>query len=222
MCVTAFDLIRAMAKKITGLKLQKRNKNRVNVYLDGEFAFGLSRIVAAWLHTGQELSDEKIAELLSKDNVEIALQRAMNFLSYRVRSEQEVRQNLTKHGHTDQVIEEIIDRLKKGGLVDDANFAELWVENRSDFRPRGSQLLRMELRQKGIPDQVISNVLTEIDDHSLALKAARKKARRYQSLEWQEFRKKMNGFLARRGFHYGIISEVLPKVWEEIRSQTDQ
>jgi len=96
MCVTAFGLIRAMAKKITGLKLQKRNKNRVNVYLDGEFAFGLSRIVAAWLHTGQELSDEKIAELLSKDDVEIALQRALNFLSYRARSEKEVKQILSE------------------------------------------------------------------------------------------------------------------------------
>ena len=119
------------------------------------------------------------------------------------------------------MIDEIIDRLKRGGLVDDKNFAELWVENRSEFRPRGSHMLRMELRQKGISDQVITDVITEVDDHSLALKAARKKARRYQSLEWQEFRKKMNGFLARRGFNYGIISEELPKVWEEISSQAD-
>ena len=210
-----------MTKKITALKLQKRNKNRVNVYLDGDYAFGLSRIVAAWLHTGQELSEEKIAELKSKDDVEIALQRAMNFLSYRARSEQEVRQNLKKHEHADPVIEEILDRLRRGGLVDDQNFAEIWVENRSEFRPRGSQMLRVELRQKGIQDQVIADVLGQIDESALALKAARKKARRFQSLEWQDFRKKMNGFLARRGFHYGVISEVLPKVWEELTTQTD-
>lgn len=210
-----------MAKKITALKLQKRNKNRVNVYLDGDYAFGLSRIVAAWLHTGQELSEEKIAELKSKDDIEIALQRAMNFLSYRARSEQEVRQNLKKHEHADPVIEEILDRLRRGGLVDDQNFAEIWVENRSEFRPRGSQMLRVELRQKGIQDQVIADVLGQIDESALALKAARKKARRFQSLEWQDFRKKMNGFLARRGFHYGVISEVLPKVWEELTTQTD-
>jgi len=208
-----------MAKKITALKLQKRNKNRVNVYLDGDFAFGLSRIVAAWLKTGQELSDEKITELKSKDDIEIALQRAMNYLSYRARSEQEVRQNLKKHGHAEIVIDEIIDRLKRGRLVDDQVFAETWVENRSEFRPRGSQLLRLELRQKGIHDQVIAKVLGHIDESSLALKAARKRAPRFKSLEWQEFRKKMNGFLARRGFHYGVISEVLPQVWEEISSQ---
>lgn len=211
-----------MAKKITALKLQKRNKNRVNVYLDGEFAFGISRIVAAWLHTGQELDEKKIAELKSQDDVEIALQRAMNFLSYRARSEQEIRQNLNKHGHTESVIDEIIERLIRGGLVDDKDFAVNWVENRSEFRPRGSQMLRLELRQKGVQDQVIADVLDELDESHLAIKAARKQARRYESLDWQEFRKKMNGFLARRGFHYGIISEVLPIVWEEFSSQAEE
>lgn len=210
-----------MAKKITALKLQKRNRNRVNVYLDGEFAFGLSKIVAAWLRTGQELSDEKIAEFKAQDGVEIALQRALNFLSYRARSEQEVRQNLTKHGHDDHVIDEIIERLNRGGLLNDQDFAELWVENRSEFRPRGRQMLRMELRKKGIQDEIISDVLDPLDEDKLAFKAARKKARRYKHLEYQDFRKKLSGFLARRGFHYGSISAVVPKIWEEISSQED-
>lgn len=208
-----------MAKKITALKLQKRNKNRVNVYLDGEFAFGLTRIVAAWLSTGQELTEEKIAELQAQDSVEVALQRALNFLSYRPRSEEEVRRNLVKHGYHEGIIEEILARLRRGGLVDDKNFAELWVENRSEFRPRGSRMLRQELRQKGLTDQVIANALEELDEDNLALKAARKKARSFSHLEWQDFRKKMSGFLARRGFHYGIISEVVSKIWEEVNSQ---
>ena len=208
-----------MAKKITALKLQKRNKDRVNVYLDDEFAFGLSRIVAAWLRTGQELTEEKIAELQAQDNVEVALQRALNFLSYRPRSEEEVRRNLVKHGYHEGIIEEILALLRRGGLVDDKNFAELWVENRSEFRPRGSRMLRQELRQKGISDQVIASALEELDEDDLALKAARKKARRYSQLEWMDFRKKMSGFLARRGFNYGIIAEVVPKIWEEVASQ---
>ena len=208
--------------KITGLKLQKRNKERVNVYLDGEFAFGLSRIVAAWLRTGQELSDEKIAELKAQDDVEVALQRALNFLSYRPRSEKEVRQNLKKHKYHEGVIDEIIDRLKRGGLVNDATFADLWVENRSEFRPRGERMLRAELRLKGIPDEIISGVVEDLDETSLAAKAAKKKARRYRDLEWEEFRKKLYGFLARRGFHYGIISDVVTKVWEELAEERDE
>ena len=208
-----------MDKKVTALKLQKRNKNRVNVYLDGEFAFGLSRIVAAWLSVGQEVTEEKIEDLKAKDNVEVALQRALNYLSYRPRSEKEVRDNLKKHEYPDEIIDQIIDRLKRGNLVDDENFAELWVENRNEFRPRGSTLLRIELRRKGVPDQVIAHALEEQDEDALALKAGRKKARRYRHLEWQDFRKKMTGFLARRGFHYGIIAEVLPQIWEEVTSQ---
>ena len=203
--------------KITGLKVQKRNKDRVNVYLDGEYAFGISRIVAAWLRTGQELSEEKIAELKAQDNVEVALQRALNYLSYRPRSEQEVRQNLKKHKYHEGVIDEIIERLTRGGLVNDSSFAELWVENRSEFRPRGERMLQAELRQKGISDEVISQALSELDETSLAFKAARKKGRRYRTLEYQDFQKKLYGFLARRGFHYGIISEVVPKVWEELQ-----
>jgi regulatory protein len=211
-----------MVRKVTALKLQKRNKNRINVYLDGEFAFGLAKIVAAWLRIGQELTEEKIAELQAQDEVEVALQRALNFLSYRPRSEKEVQRNLTKHGYDETVIEEILARLRRGGLVNDEDFAELWVENRSEFRPRGSRMLRQELRQKGITDQVIANTLDDLDEDNLALKAARKKARRYRHLEWTEFRKKMYGFLARRGFHYGIISDVVPKIWEEVSShQTD-
>jgi regulatory protein len=209
-----------MTKKITALKIQKKNKNRVSVYLDGEYAFGLSRIVAGWLSVGQQLSEEKIKELKAKDSVEVAMQKALNFLSYRPRSENEVRQNLKiKHGIDEGIIDQIITRLERGGLVDDSSFAELWVENRSEFRPRGSRALRMELRQKGIDEQTIAHTLADLDEEQLALKAARKQARKYKQLDWLEFRKKLTGFLARRGFNYGVIAEVAPKVWDEISSQ---
>jgi regulatory protein len=132
-----------------------------------------------------------------------------------------VRQNLKKHDYTEPVIDEILSRLRRGNLVNDENFAELWVENRSEFRPRGSRMLRVELRQKGIQDRVISDVLENLDETELALKAARKKSRRFQHLDWAEFRKKLNGFLARRGFNYGVISEVVPIVWEELDHEPD-
>ena len=193
----------------------------MSVYLDGEYAFGLAKIVAAWLKVGQEISKENIEELTAKDNEEIALQKAVKLLSYRPRSEDEVRKNLKKQKFQEEVIEKVIDRMARGGLVNDVNFAELWVENRSEFRPRGSRLLRMELRKKGIPDDVIENATKDLNEDELAFRAARKQARKYKKLEWQEFRKKMNGFLARRGFDYGIISNVIPNVWEELISHNN-
>jgi regulatory protein len=211
-----------MTKKITALKLQKRNRNRVSIYLDGEYAFGLTKFVASWLQVGQELSESKTEELKAKDSIEIALHRAINFINYRPRSENEVRKNLNKHKTEEAVIEEVIERLQRGSMLNDENFAELWVENRSDFRPRGRRALRMELLQKGISDEIIETTLQDLDEDDLAYRAAQKQARKYRNLDWQDFRKKMNGFLARRGFNYGIISSIIPKVWEEVSSHIDQ
>jgi regulatory protein len=207
-----------MARKITALKLQKGNKNRVNVYLDGNFELGLAKIVAAWLRVGQELTDEKIKKLREQDSIEVALQSAIHYLSYRPRSEDEVRKNLKKKVIQDHVIDEVIERLQQDGLVDDHKFAELWIENRSALRPRGSRILRLELRKKGISDKIIDSVTSNIDEDHLAFQAAKKQARKYRGLEWQDFRKKMYGFLARRGFDYGIISTIIPKAWEDLSS----
>ena len=123
-----------MAHKVTALTPQKRNRQRVNVYLDGEFAFGLQRIVAAWLQVGQEISDEKIAQLQAGDALEVAYQRAIRLLGYRPRTEQEIRQNLGQHGIAEESIDVVVNRLLKSGLVDDTRFAQNWIENRSETR----------------------------------------------------------------------------------------
>ena len=99
-------------KKITSISVQKKNPNRVNIDLDGEFAFGLARITAAWLKTGDALSEEKIEKLQADDTREHAYQQAMLYLSYRARSEKEIRQNLRKHEIPEAIIEETLERLK--------------------------------------------------------------------------------------------------------------
>lgn len=208
-----------MDKKITALKVQKRNSNRINVYLDGEFAFGLSRYAAAWLQVGVVLSPEKIKELQDADLQEVAYQRALKFISYRPRAEAEVQKNLEKHETPEAVTTQVIARLRKSGLVDDAQFAQTWVENRSVFRPRGRRALVSELRQKGISSELIDEALHDLDEDELAYQAARKQSRRYQGLDFQDFRKKMSAFLARRGFSYGIAKPVIEQVWSEIQTE---
>lgn len=208
-----------MVRKITALKQQKRNRQRVNVELDGEFAFGLSRILAAWLEVGQELSEEKIAQLQAEDAKEVAYQRAIKFIGYRMRTEAEVRDKLKEKSVPEDVVEEVLKRLRRSSIVDDERFAQNWVENRSEFRPRSRRALSFELRQKGIPEEVIENSLSEAtDDQELAYLAATKHFRRLKGLEWPEFRRKMSGFLARRGFYYNVIAPVVDRVWAEQRS----
>ena len=130
---------------ITALKVQKRNPQRVNVYLDGEYAFGLARITAGWLSIGQVLSAEKIAQLQAEDGREVAYQQALRLLSYRPRASAEVRRNLVKHDVPAEVIEDVLARLQRAGLIDDNRFAQAWVENRSEFRPRGRRALDRQI-----------------------------------------------------------------------------
>ena len=204
-------------KKITALVVQKRNPNRVNVHLDGEYAFGLARIVAVWLRVGQELDEEKLKRLQVEDARERAVQQALLFLSYRARSESEIRQNLRKHEMPEEVIEETLARLRQDGLANDGQFAQAWVENRSTFRPRSRRMLAMELRQKGLDEEAVSSALEDVDDEPLAYEAAKKRAPRLKALEWVDFRKKLSEFLARRGFSYSVIAPVVTRIWNELQ-----
>ncbi|HEX9332894.1 MAG TPA: RecX family transcriptional regulator, partial [Anaerolineales bacterium] len=203
-------------KKITAIEVQKRSPNRVNIHLDGEFAFGVARIVAAWLRIGQELSEEKIEQLQLEDARERAFQQALLFLSYRARSESEIRQNLRKHEIPETIIEQTLERLRQDGLANDNQFARAWVENRSAFRPRSRRLMAMELRQKGLNDEAVSSAVESVDDEALAYEAAQKRATRFKGLEWNEFRKKLSDFLARRGFSYSVIAPVVNRIWNEV------
>jgi regulatory protein len=206
-------------RKITAIETQKKNPNRVSLYLDDQFAFGLSRIVAAWLSTGQTLTDEKIASLQMEDAREVAMQKALHFLGYRARSSQEVRKNLEKHEIPEAVIELTVQRLQESNLLNDQEFARNWVENRNTFRPRSRRILAIELRRKGLDDAIVQEALNEnIDEQDLALEAARKHIRKVQKLAWPEFRQKLGSFLGRRGFSYEVCAPIVRSIWNELHS----
>ncbi len=205
-----------MEHRITALKVQKRNQQRVNVYLDGEFAFGLARITAAWLSVGQVLSEEKIAQLQAEDELEKYYQRALRLLNYRPRTETEISQYLQKKSASEDIIGIVLNRLKTSGLVDDERFAQTWVENRTELRPRSRRALVYELRQRGVSDEIIQDSIDQTDDGDLAYQAALRRARRITSLDWNEYRQKMLRYLAQRGFNYDVSNEAARRVWDEI------
>lgn len=205
-------------RTITDLTLQKRNRQRVNVYLDGEYAFGLARIVAAWLHIGQELSDEKILQLQAEDAREVAYQRALNFINYRPRTEAEIRRTLQQHAISEDIIDQTLERLKGVGLIDDARFAQNWVDMRTDFRPRSRRALASELGRLGVDAEIISESLASIDNEEMAYRAAIKHSRKLQDLEWKDFRQKMYTYLAQRGFDYEACAQAISRAWKEIHS----
>ena len=204
-----------MTGTITALEVQKRNKERVNVYIDDEFAFGLNLMDAATLRKGQALSEADIKALKSKDDAAKAMDSAVRFLAARPRSTAEIRRRLAKKDIEEAVVEEVIERLTSLNYVDDLEFARFWVRNREEFNPRGEMALRYELRQKGIADAIIEEALAELDPTESAYRAARKKMRSLRNKEPDEQRNKLGAFLNRRGFSYETARTVVDRIVAE-------
>ena len=208
-----------MKKTITEISAQKRNRRRVNISLDGSYAFSLDRLTAAWLQVGRELSDAEIEKLQTRDEVEIGVSQALNLLSHRSRSVAEMTRYLEGKGYAPETIRAVLARLDEEGLLNDDRFAREWIENRNTFRPRSQSQLKAELRFKGLAESSIESALEEsgVDDATLAMAAARKQAHRYISSDYEIYRKKLGNALLRRGFSYATVNETLRTLWNEMQ-----
>ncbi len=151
------------------------------------------------------------------DEFEKFYNTALRFLSYRPRSEKEVRDALQKKKASIEVIEKIISRLKEHKFLNDADFVQWWVESRTRFKPRGIKLIILELKQKGISEDLINSIIHDSlfmiqSDLEQAKKLAEKKIEKYKGLTKNELYQKLGGFLARRGFNYETVKKVIDEV----------
>lgn len=210
---------------ITKISSQKRRK-KVNVFLNEKFAFSvdLETLVKYNLQVGQTLSQEEIEEIIKEGEFQKVYDRVLKFLSYRPRSEKEVGDYLFKKGVGGETKKLVIEKLKKQNLLDDQEFALWWIDQRITFKLSGERLLRSELIKKGIGKEIIDEVLakkmSESLERKLALKAAQKKLATYQKLPPLEFRQKMSAFLARRGFSWEIIKEIINQLTSNLASKS--
>lgn len=211
-----------MLQKITALRIQKRNSRRVSVFLDGKYAFGLRASVAAPLKVGQTLSPGEIDQLQGRDAAEVAHDQALRYLSYRPRSHAEVEAYLRRRKVPPNAVQTAVERLVGAGLIDDEAFAQYWVENREHFRPRGVRSLRFELRQKGVPNAVIERAIAHTDETESAYRAGREQVRRLRHVDHDLFRRRLGGFLQRRGFGYDIVKETVDRLWRELQVSTEE
>ena len=202
---------------ITKLTTAKSRDKKINIYLDGKYAFSLPANVVskAGLRKEQELSSEQVEELATADKRRRCLNAALSYISYKPRSEYEVRQRLRQRRFELTDIEKAIDNLKEQGLIDDVSFARLWKENRQDCSPRSAWLTGMELRRKGIDSDLITRTIGDVDDSESAYRAAVDKVQKYAPDDYQLFRRRLGDFLKRRGFGYDTINSTVARVWKE-------
>lgn len=204
-------------KKITTLRAGKGREKRLNVYLDGRFSFSLGAETALKenLRVGKELSDDQVAGLLSAEGFRRCHEAALLYLSYRPRSESEVKVRLQRRGFGGEHVEAVIARLKERGLVDDEAFARFWTDNRASFNPRSRRLTRWELRRKGVAGEVIDRVVDDLDDAESAYRSALSKARQWPRSDHDLFRRRLGEYLRRRGFGYEVIKSTVARLWQE-------
>jgi regulatory protein len=195
-------------------------KKQVNVFVDGLFSFSIADELAVTNHleVGRHLSVDQIEELKESNLLQSCFDAALHYLSYRPRSENEVRQRLRRRGFDGKVVEEVIFKLKERRLIDDVAFSEYWRNNRLSFSPRSGRLIKLELRQKGVAAETANEVVKDLDDENCVYEAGLRKARRLSGSDYDDFRRRLYDYLRRRGFSYETVKCAVTRLWQEKQS----
>ena len=201
--------------KITKIENQK-NPERVNIYIDGNFSFGLMAEIQYKynLTEGMEINSEYIEKVLLEEEHAKAKDQALRYLGYRQRSEKEIRDKLNKIGFSEDIIGNTILYLKEYNLVDDLEFAKYFAKDKINLNGFGPQRIKHELYRKGISSDIIQKVLEEDKDEEYlrALELGKKKLPSYKNDDRNAKYRKLGGYLQRKGYSYECVSKVLKEL----------
>ena len=153
--------------------------------------------------------------MTDSNSLQDCLDAAYYYLSYRPRSEGEIRQWLHKRGFAKEVAETAIAKLREQNLIDDFTFAQFWKDNRLSFRPKSKRLIKKELRDKKVAAQIIEQVIKDIDDEEIAYKLGSRRLPRLVHLDYPDFYRRISSYLAYRGFSYQVIRDTATRLWWE-------
>lgn len=209
------DCEEQMSHLITRLEVQKRDKERVNVYLDGDYAFSVPLNAAVLLYKGQHLDLEKIHALQQEDETARAYANALHFLSFRARSCAEMERHLTTKKFPAHVIEQTLAKLQGYRYLDDKAFAVQWLDNRCRLNPKSAYAISCELKNKGIDQDIIDEVLEGFTEYDAAWNAVRKKLYKWEKLDKYKLKPKLFTFLGNRGFSYETTWDIFNRIVEE-------
>jgi regulatory protein len=196
--------------KISKIKPQKRNKNRCSVYVDGQYRFGVTKdiLLKHDLHEDDEITDDEIQNVLLHDEKEKIKSRAYRLLSFRERSEREMRERLLKAGYDSPLVEEVIHDLVATDSLNDERFASLFVKDYTNVKPKGNRFIVHELTRKGIDRETIDKVLKTRDERELMQQFIQQKLKNLNARDFRD-RQRIARRLLQRGFTPHIVYDVL-------------
>lgn len=193
--------------KISAIKQQVKRPDRFSIFVEGKYSFSLGEgdFVTSGLRSGVEITEAEIEDYKDQSEFSKIYEKTLNLLSFRPRSEWELRDYLKRKKQSPAIIDKILNKLSKSGYVDDKKFAERWVESRRLSKPTSRRRLIQELRQKRINDSVIEEVLSadETDERKVLEELVERKRARYPD------KLKFMQYLARQGYNYDDIKNVL-------------
>ncbi|MGG3891058.1 recombination regulator RecX [Metabacillus fastidiosus] len=223
-------------KIITKITTQKHSTERFNIYLDDRYAFSVDQdvFIKYELKKGKQLDEEDIIEIQYGDDIKKAFNKALEFLSYRMRSIKEVSDHLKLKEFPEPIIAEVIYRLKDYRYVDDLEFAKAYVRSQWKTNGKGPNVMKQELKAKGIEQIILEAALLEYDESfqfEEALKHAHKAVNKNKNLSSILLKQKVEQYLMRKGFSSNIISNAISEVkfekeeaeeWEALVKQADK
>lgn len=197
--------------KITKIIQQEKQKDRYSVFVDGKYAFSLSEgaLLKSKLATGQELDKDELKQWKQLSADDKIYNQSLRYAAMRLRSTWEVEQYLRRKNASPALVQKILNKLSNIGLLNDEAFARAWVANRRLLRPTSKRKLQQELRAKRVPDEVTDSVLGE-EEAAGDLAALREVVAKKRNLpKYKADPLKLMNYLARQGFSYGDIKDVL-------------
>ncbi len=194
---------------ITDMQIQKRNKSRANIYLDGEFAFALEMltVMKLGLKIGKEVDADTIKTAVFDSETSVAFGKAVDYLARAMKTTKQTRDYLTKKGYAPDVVDYVIDKLKGYKYLDDEAYARLYAEQSKSHK--GERRIKQELLNKGISHtEVDDQVQIDTDDQlesatALAQKYLKNKDRDIKTMQ------KLQRFLLYRGFDFDVVNSVI-------------
>lgn len=206
---------------ITKITTQKKNSDRFNIYIDQgngeEYGFSVDTdiLIKYKLKKGLEINTEELQEVLYEDEIKKGFNRSLQFLSFRMRSVNEVAEYLKKNEYEERVIAQVIKKLKEYNYVDDAEFAKMFVRTRKNTTSKGTGLITRELVQKGVGNKEIEQALQEFpheEQVEAAAAFAQKKSNQAKGISNHERKNKISQQLLQKGYSWEVIELALQSV----------
>ncbi len=211
--------------RITKIESQRKNSGRKSIHVDGEFVAGVSdeTFLRSGLRTGDEITDEKLKSLIEEEETAGAKRTALRFLARRPRTTKEIRDKLREKEFGEADITQTIENLERAGLLNDIEFARMYIRDALARRPTGTTLLKRKLLLLGISKATVDETLQEtfvgVDQHAAAMEAGQKFLRKStatrKASDQTQLRNRLAGFLGRRGFTWETIQPVMKALMKE-------